>query len=758
MWQTLSKETSPEWSTVIPEPSDVPLGVSVPVEVTYYSSPIRIFLKYNFASEHAENVVCNASHLYSAHVGMFCVVYCETPEGFHRAQITDIHSDQNGIQIAAEVFYVDRGDVDIVGLDAVLPIDERIAAQANLTVPCCIRTVRPTQLSSRQDLHELTSYGTGLYEAIFHGVSEAGVYDIDLFMIDTNVGKPVERRNVADMLVQRGFATYLLYPIKTIRPRVIHDQTSELSDPVSQEAEQPVHDVVWQLPSPVVPGTGLIDVNIMHILTPDHWYAQLAASEMQMKSIQRLLSPVRMNGACKLKEYHKGTFCIYKETPSAEGFRARIEANEEQGIHLSLIDYGEEVSTNSACLYAMDRELSAYPPLALRFQLHNIRPWGVWTEAAAFKFKRLLKMNGAAPVSVPAQVVSVSGGREGKIVTVNLVDEAVGNLGEILIQEGYARKPAKNEICHDKLRFRTHDPMKQDYESCLNSYKIDTDDPGVATTQYAVRNEAGVCRYFSRNGSCRYGDRCSYRHIYGDRNTVMLRDSDPVPCVDTCRVPKIGSFVLGQVSAFASPSLFYLVFPYGTRDISRLPTRHGGEKETLHSLTAEMQREYSRRTFDDNTLSRRACGEVVAAYSRRQEQWQRAHVISTNHNTVRVTYPDFGDTEWVPTNLVRDLKAQFMHLPFQAVQACMADVQPRGHKRGAVWDRDCITVVERWTSGKVLLVEVVDHVYDVLHVKLFTYEDNRVESLGGRLGDAALAEFHSKKPCAAPGGMCNIPL
>lgn len=739
-------------SVIIPEPDDVPLGVSVPVEVTHYTSPIRMFLKYNFASDRVGNWdrICSPNHLYSAYVGMFCVVFCEDTDSFQRAQVTDIHSDDNGIQVAVEVFYVDRGDVDIVGLDSVLPINQRIAALPNLTVPCCIRKVRPTVRSTRHDLRELASNGNGLYEAVFRGVSDAGVFDVDLFMVDTNSRQRVERRNVADLLVQRGLAAYLLYPIKTVKLPSICDGTSEPSNTALQVTANSAQGAVRRLPPPVLPAVGLVDLSVTHVVTPGHWYGHLVASEMQLRSIEGLLAPTRANEMCRLKGLEKGIFCVFKETPLSAGYRAKIEHvtarnGEEQNVQITLIDYGEMIGTTPACLYGMDTGLASYPPLALKFQLNGVCPWGVWTEAAVFKFKRLLKMNEVASVIVSAQVVAISGVDE-KLITVNLIDNAAGNLGDVLIREGYARKPARNELSHDEHNSialtGASDPMTQDYESFLNNYTINTDDPSVATTQCAIQNKAGVCHFYSRKGSCRFGDRCSYRHIPCESNTMLLRDSHPVPHIEPVRTPDIGSRVLAQISAIASPRLFFLVFPYGTKDVSKLAAKHGGRKETLDSLIGEMQREYRRRTFDGTTLMLRAEGEIVAAYSSHHQQWLRARVIATNHHVIRVQYPDFGDMEWVRHDLVRDLKVQFQHLPLQAVQACLACVLPAEQK--LMWDEECICAMSSWCGGKVLLVEVIDCMHDVLHVQLYTYEGDHLESVREKLIDAKLAASPDK--------------
>lgn len=732
----------PELVWAIPEPVDVPLGTSVPVEVTHYDSPIRLFLKYDLSSKSAGDWVCNAPHLYSVYVGMFCLVRCEAVGKLQRAQITDVHWDANGIQIAAEVLYVDRGDVDIVGLDAVFPIDEDTASTPTVAVPCCIRKLRPTPRSSRRDLNEVCSYCEGSFEAVFHGVSVAGVFDIDLFFKSPSMGRGMKRIDVADLLVAHGFASYLLYPVKTFssRPVVVNpSQQQQASLPSIQRA-------ITSLPSPTLPDAGTANVCVTHVNTPEDWYAQLMSSRTQMKAIEELLTSQRIEEACAMQNIHAGLFCIYREPTNPATFRAQIEGttvtdNGEQNVLLSLIDLGEKKIARPSCLYVMDEELSKYPPLALHFSLYNVQPWGVWTETAACRFKAVVQ----AEHCISAEVLTVSSCcEEVASVTVfaNLISRTAGSIADLLIREGYARRPTANKNERSRpnglLPFRACDPMNEDYESYLNSYRVDTDDPGVATMQYATRNERNVCRFFSQNGYCRFDDRCSFRHVRNEGCSTFLRDTEALPSVtEKFRLPKRDTLVLAQMSSFVSPSFFYLIFPYGTKEVRKLFEKHRDQRETLQTLMQEMQLEYSRRTFSDSNLMHRACGEIVAAYSSKHEQWQRAQVVTANDEAVRVTYPDFGDSEWVAARGIRDIKEQFLHLPFQAVKACIADYALNGANSGDTWSDELVMAM---ASGKVLLAEVRDIVEDVLHVSLFCYEGHCIEAIGAQPQKCALSE------------------
>lgn len=64
-------------------------------------------------------------------------------------------------------------------------------------------------------------------------------------------------------------------------------------------------------------------------------------------------------------------------------------------------------------------------------------------------------------------------------------------------------------------------------------------------------------------------------------------------------------------------------------------------------------------------------------------------------------YVDFGNTEWLSESHIRKLLPQFAHLPFQAVECFLDEVEPTGGDTEG-WSKDAMNVFEDFVNGKVL--------------------------------------------------------
>lgn len=73
----------------------------------------------------------------------------------------------------------------------------------------------------------------------------------------------------------------------------------------------------------------------------------------------------------------------------------------------------------------------------------------------------------------------------------------------------------------------------------------------------------------------------------------------------------------------------------------------------------------------------RAEGELVAAKFSKDNAWYRGRVIgvSNEYNLVKIYFVDYGGTEWVREENIRDLKVEFTHLSCQAVACQLANIE-----------------------------------------------------------------------------------
>ncbi|KAG0424131.1 hypothetical protein HPB47_000117 [Ixodes persulcatus] len=570
-------------------------GMPISAEVTHYASPTKLFLRYNFDDSNDDSVPSPAPgvpHVYEVHIGMFCLVFEEKSQRFFRAQVTDVHKNLSGIQVSAEILYVDRGNMDMIGLDCVFPITREVSSKPNMTAPCCIR----------------------------------------------------------------------------------------------KECD---------------------------------------------------LEP------CAAPEVRRGSYYIYRDLTVQSAVRVRVEDLEKAGSHFQtrvfFVDYGNRKTVSSSCLYKMDAKLAQQGPLALRFQLAGVEPWNAWTDIDGNRFAQLTHSESPLVAVVTGEEKS-SDDYGDYIFVVNLKSRTEGEIAERLIRDGHARAPSQRESLIkriDRSAIEDFSPMDEDYHNSFNSYKVDTDDPGVATADFAVKDESRICKFFSTQGYCRQDEYCIYKHVLGEKNSMILHVKEEVPtCMATLKLPKEGSTVLAQVSYAVSPSNFYLVFPYGHKSIQKLIEKgSSASKERFESLMKTLQVACSCSSFNEDRLVQKSEGELVAARSRDDERWYRAKVVglSTERNAVRVAFPDFGDEEWVSASWVKTLETRFLRLPFQAVQACLADVEPKGSGRERTWSTEACAVFVESTAGKDLLAEVVGYSENLMQVKLHFCESGKLHSVSSCL-------------------------
>lgn len=703
------------------EPCDVPMRVPVPVRVTHYSGPTKLSLRYHLlagVSSEDFHIAPGRRHVYEAAIGMFCMVRKDSStRGALRALVTDVHRSR-GIPVMVEVLYVDSGGTGAVRLDAVYPIDADAAAEPLRAVSCCIRNVTPTTASSGLDLQELCKDGQPLYEALFCDVTDAGVYVVDLYAkLPRGRAAGPSKLDVGEFLVRHGYAERFKDPLAAVVGKPANRvgawqaesyQNGESDRPslslLPVHAEDPTGDIFLpESEAKSAPRENSFEIKVTFTCSPGHFYGQKSCTAKKLCDVHSIARTCTTR-LCPEGKARKGTYQIYRESPQETGARVRIEDVLECGkCKVFMIDYGNRKTVSASCLYRPDPSLFRIEPLALRFELAGVAPRRQWTEAAVSRFLELTRSDSPLTAEVVGTRSCCHDEFNDTVYVVKLFSKVHGSVAECM----------------------AFDPMREDYDSPLNSYRVNTDDPGVAASNFAAARSHRVCKFYAARGSCRQGDRCTYSHVSAEPGSALLHVTEPVvDPVQTLAPPEVGVRVLGHVSAYASPSCFYLVFPHGRRSLDRLadegPPDSGGE--TLATLMAELQR-CARAGFDENRLVVRAQGELVAAQSSGDGRWYRAQVVTAEEgDLVAVFFVDFGFSERVPAAQVKSLHPRFTHLPLQALEACLADDDPESSSESSEAFEDCV-------SGRDLMVEVVRVVQGVLHVRLFFVQDGNLCSV-----------------------------
>ncbi|XP_041356095.1 microtubule-associated protein futsch-like [Gigantopelta aegis] len=131
--------------------------------------------------------------------------------------------------------------------------------------------------------------------------------------------------------------------------------------------------------------------------------------------------------------------------------------------------------------------------------------------------------------------------------------------------------------------------------------------------------------------------------------------------------------------------------------------------EQLEKLTDSLTAFYRTQEATENfPMPAAAVGDVVAAPFEQDDEWYRARVTDVGDEKVDLFYVDYGDSCWISRNMLRQIRPDFLSLPFQAVECKLSNIKPKGEE----WSDEAIEVFEDLThcaQWKVLISKTVHY-------------------------------------------------
>ncbi|XP_052780968.1 uncharacterized protein LOC128217691 isoform X2 [Mya arenaria] len=292
-------------------------------------------------------------------------------------------------------------------------------------------------------------------------------------------------------------------------------------------------------------------------------------------------------------------------------------------------------------------------------------------------------------------------------------------------------------------------PMEDDFLSRRNNYEMDVDDVGVATTGYKARDEM-VCKFYSSGRRCWKGDRCRFKHIAEVSGVTNLQEEVYAICDHQEEIlPDPGSWVAMDITTIISPGRFYTILPMGKGSLNSLSSGSSSRttsvfeqqecEETLDDLLSSLNTEYSNKsTFHTGSEYLRALGEIVVARYSQDSQWYRARIVEVDEEKVKVFYVDFGNTEWLADREVCDIKPEFLHLPFQALECFLTSIAP-AHASNT-WPKEASQFFRELVDGKTLVAHVKSRLWNgPLMVELFDTSEEVDINISKRLVEEGYA-------------------
>ncbi|XP_069142431.1 tudor domain-containing protein 1-like [Argopecten irradians] len=543
------------------------------------------------------------------------------------------------------------------------------------------------------------------------------------------------------------------------------------------------------------------NVMLSHVLSPEHFYVHIV-SETVGKTLDNMMKNLNYHfeqvGRKALQKLYRSytpkvnDLCCARFSGDDFFYRAVVtEVSKSESssskAHVFYLDFGDREWLPRWRLFPLPEEFKDTPPLALSCSLAYVKPIltsqesnGQWPVAVTQEFTTQVGFENPIQMIVLSGSVSFDMARNPgcgmvdtgmlKVFLVSSVNEEEVCVNMDLIRLGLAT--IDSSYCQNiglssalgEVEIGDWDPMAEDYLSIRNSYNIDVDDPGVATVQYKAQDEKQICKYFSNN-SCWRGDRCPYRHVQVTGAVTM--DREPVyGGLDEAQIeallPDCDTCVAVEIATIINPAHFYIILPWGKKTLDALldprSTDPGEDDETLDELVESLQRHYGNMTFSQRTLVHYAEGELVVARFVQDGRWYRAKVLRSDDRErdtrVQVFYVDFGNKEWVSERDIKPMEPQFLHLPFQAIECFLVDIEPSGHADH--FSQQAKKTFQQMTDGKTLVAYVKSRSWSgCLYIDLFDTSGAEDINIGKVLiaqGQAQVPRPHSETTLTSRSG------
>lgn len=96
-----------------------------------------------------------------------------------------------------------------------------------------------------------------------------------------------------------------------------------------------------------------------------------------------------------------------------------------------------------------------------------------------------------------------------------------------------------------------------------------------------------------------------------------------------------------------------------------------------------------------------------------QDNWYRVQIVSHNSQTKScvVKYLDFGGYLTITSSELRQIHADFMSVPFQAIECVMSNIRAPD---GGEWSKEAADTIQSFTQGVVLQAQIAGYTQDEL--------------------------------------------
>ena len=458
---------------------------------------------------------------------------------------------------------------------------------------------------------------------------------------------------------------------------------------------------------------------LAHIEDPSEFYIHTVCEDnIEIDNLQNKMTEC-YRASCisfKSKEEAKlcvGLFCAAFYAADEKWYRAKVidwnEHNDSDQVKIKYVDYGNMALVNYSMLQPLRSEFANLPVCATKCSLAMIYPTTSaqvktsesWSQEAASVFKCLVNMQSVY------SVILVESRDDGNCSLPVLLQECQNEgctINKIMVELGYAvsLSPMDNSLsvaqypkCEESSYRKVSpvsdvsdhvagdaacvwNPMSEDYYSEINTLYHDDEDGCYVVTGYKAQDESRVCKIYAQEGRCFKGETCQKEHIYlNPDGWTTDREKMFKSAFSRVVLPDVQDDILLQVTHITQVNMFYAVIcdehhSYSDR-VDAEEDEDNEREETLKTLNDYMNEEHNVKAMKQCTIMP-ALGEIVVARFSKDGRFYRARVVDNTDTELCVCYVDYGNKEWVRESDVRAIVPKYLHLPFQAIECVLANV------------------------------------------------------------------------------------
>nr|XP_039251310.1 uncharacterized protein LOC120328833 isoform X2 [Styela clava] len=584
--------------------------------------------------------------------GEYCAVVYQPDNNWYRALVMEAST-----QPTIMVEYIDYGNMDIVPWTSALKLHPKFSQLPRQSICCCLADVKPlsprdvtiddTAYDSEWNLPAIDFFDKFVYNQTYELVtvenpSSSGRVSVKLFYVEITEGKPPMVKNVSNILVKEGFATFIeneKVPIEKLDQKCL-EQIKRTNKNLNESSRNPeVYKSSADDNSTKAQSDGGLSTYSKKLDAGD------ASRRIHPCSSNRLSITPPILPKPKVNEASRSMSCI----PAGM-----------ERTHHNYASRPKHAKTASKSSGYYERKP---PPIPSSTKYSVGGQKSATSTSCSDSIRNTETKNDLHPVENEATLP------EGPrfLTPTSSVSTMLSNNNQKATEE-------------DK-KMEEWNPMESDFNSLRNCYGVD-DENACAVTEGFDPEKMNVCPYYVR-GKCWNGDKCINSHPARYQNGELRNETQTFSASSLLKLElNEGVWCIVRITVSDRTDNFYVhvVKIVGNmkdcinlgRNISVLPEI----SPDLGTLMSDMKQYYSQSTRRLKDLIQPCKGEMYAVHVPEENCFYRGMILevsysTTSFTTARVFLVDFGREVMVLERYLHPMHSTFMHLPRQAVQCCL---------------------------------------------------------------------------------------